>query len=808
MILSAVLAAAASLAAAQDNLLEMDASRRLGVAWGRAAVTLVADTSLPDPASFEGALDVALAAAELAPENPQGWRTVVAIAELAPDDSPKAGPAMARALKEIHRLDPADGTVQLARLTDAAERGTVADERVKAFEQLLSPQALKKLAPPVAARLAFDLALLQKRRGESQAWVRWLREACTLDPAFPIATETLAGVEAGLGSPLEAVSKALVDAVTADPGNIPSLNALARICLHEGLYVEADTLLELAARVAALDLDFRVIDDIVADRVIALWGQGRHADAAKVADARQAELNAMLRRRLGEATATTTQEDVNQGPTVTLPSSLASVRAALARSAGLPGADAAMALALRSLDDERTLAGPDAKAQAAIDLQKAWLQVTVGDFATVSELLASVEKEAPLTDQAKARFDGWLKLRRNENDAALAALQPIADRDPGAKLGTGMALEALGRPKDAARVYLAVIQENRDSVVGVYAADRLHGLVKARPGPTAEAKAVQKALARLPQSVPALLNDQRQALSCTLSFGNPSTTLDSLPVTISIQNRTSLPLEITPIGPIESRAALLLSAAVVGQRPISLTPWIFALDRRIQLKPLETLSFESDMARTPLGQVLLGDPLSGALIDATLVTNFRLTAERVQAGFMGNLSPSAILRIPAVQVDAAWREDALGEIRQIDRPEDLMKMVLLAYDLVARAAKGEADLEPSWKVVTDAWVALPPVAQAWTLMVLPKGRLEPMAPILDAAKVSTDERVRMSYLLRWVESPDDVQLTAAERLGGRIASVSAGVRGLLRAKARDQADVSQELGGGSVFSGDSSPEGR
>jgi hypothetical protein len=293
-----------------------------------------------------------------------------------------------------------------------------------------------------------------------------------------------------------------------------------------------------------------------------------------------------------------------------------------------------------------------------------------------------------------------------------------------------------------------------------------------------------------------------------VNFGNPPTTLDSLPLTISIQNRTSLPLEITPNGPIESRAALLLSAAVVGQRPISLTPWIFALDRRIQLKPLETMTFEVDMARSPLGQILLGDPLSGALIDATMVTNFRLTAERVQAGFMGNLSPSAILRIPAVQVDAAWREDALGEIRQPDRPEDLMKMVLLAYDLVARAAKGEADLEPSWKVVTDAWVVLPPPAQAWALMVLPKSRLEPLAPILEAAKVATDERVRLSYLLRWVESPDDVQLAAAERLGGRVASVAAGVRGLLQAKARDQADVTQELGGGNVFGGDTTSADR
>ena len=808
MIFSAVLAVAASLAGAQDNLLEMDASQRLGVAWGRAAVSLVADASLPDPASFEGALEVALAAAELAPENAQCWRAVVAIAELAPEDSAKAGPAMARALKEIHRLDPADGTVQLARLTDAAERGTTADDRVKAFEQLLQPDARKRLDGTVAARLAFDLALLQKRRGEPDQWIRWLREACALDPSFPIATETLAGVEAGLGAPLETVSKALVDAVAADPGNIANLNALARICLHEGLYAEADMLLELATLVAGMDLEFRVVDDMIADRVIALWGQGRHADAAKIADVRRRELNAMLRRRLGETTASATQEDVNQGPTVTLPSSLASVRAALARSAGLAGVDESIALAIRSLGDERTLVSDDPKAQAAIDLRQAWLQVTIGDAAAVPALLASVEREAPLTEQAKARFDGWIKLRQGENEAALKDLQPIADRDPGAKLGTAMAFEALGRLQEAGKAYLSVIQENRDSVVGVYAMDRLHGMVKARPAPTAEAKVVQKALERLPKAVPTLVKDQRQALRCTLSFDDPKTNLDSVPLKITIQNRTELPLEIAPSGPIESRAALLLSASVVGQKPISLTPWIFGLDRRIRLKPLESLVFEVDMARTSLGNVLMADPLAGALIEATLVTNFRLTAERVQAGFMGNLSPAARLRVPAVQVNPAWREDALGEIRQPDRPEDLMKMVLLAYDLVARAAKGETDLEPSWKAIADAWSAMPPAAQAWALMVLPKGRLEPLAPILEAAKVSSDERVRMSYLLRWVTSPDDVQLDAAERLGGRVATVAAGVRGLLRAQARDQADVSQDLGGGSVFGGDGSSESR
>ena len=646
MNLLASLAAAAALAAAPDDSMQADAARRLAVVWSRRAVELVADTTSPDPASFEAALAVSMAAAQLAPDDIQGWRMVVSIAELAPEDSAAAASAMTRALKEVSRLDPADTVVQLARLSDAVERGTVAEDRVNAYERLLAPSARQKVAAPVVARLAFDLALLQKRRGETDAWVRWLRDACATDPAFPLGTETLAGVEAGLGSSLDVVAGALVNAVTADPGNVPSLNALARVCLHEGLYAEADALLELAIRAANLDLDYMVVDDLIADRVLALWAQGRHADAAKVGDARQAEINAMLRRRLGEATATATQEDVNAGPMVVLPSSISGVRAALARSAGLSSAQATLDMALRSLDEERALVGDDARGLAALDLRKAWLQATLGDASAVPALLESVEREAPLNDQAKARFDGWIKLRRGDNEAALAMLQPIAEADPAAKLGVGMALEALGRPKEAATAYLGVARANRDTVVGVYAADRLQALVKARPGPTPESQAVRQAVGRLSKSVLGLVNEQGQALACSLSFGTPATTLESVPLTVTIQNRTQLPLEITTIGPIESRAAVLLSAAVVGQRPLSLSPWICALDRRLQLKPLETLTMEFDMSRTPLGKVLLGDPLSGALIDASLVTNFRLTSERVQAGFMGNLSPSADPRRP------------------------------------------------------------------------------------------------------------------------------------------------------------------
>ena len=795
-----------TLALGTDALVDLEARSRLSVAWSRAAVGLIAEPSRPIAASFLGALDVSLAAAELMPNNSQGWRVVQGIAEATDESLPAGRAAMKTALDQLGRLEPNDQLIRLGRLCDAAERGTASDERVAAFDKLLQPSARQRIGNAIASRLAFELSLLCKRRGDMEGWTRWLKESVQLDASFPSAAQALAGYEVGSGDGLDKVSAALVTAIAADPGNTGSLNALARICLHEGLYSDAERLLDLAIRIASFDLDYMLVDDLIADRMVALWGMGRHEDANKIAQERQAELNALLRRRMGDATATDKRED-EVGPRVTLPSALACVRAAVCRSGSLPNAEATLRDALASLDNDAKQAGDDAAAVAAVKLRKAWMQVTIGDPEEVQPLLDEADRAAPLSDVAKARFAGWLKIRRNQPDKALADLQPIAESDAGAKVGVGMALMAMGRTKDAAATQLAVARANRENAVGVYAADRLFDLVKARPGPTNESKAVQEAVARMPKPVWDLARDQAQAIACMATFGLPQTAFDSLPLTVTVQNRSGLTLAIDSDGPIESRAALLLEASVIGKRPLSLPPWIFPIDRQLELKPLETLSFELDMARTPLADVLLGDPLSGALISTRMVTNFRLTADRVQAGFLGNIGDSGVLRIPAVRVNAGWREDVLSEIRHPDRSEDLVKLVMLAYDLANRSTTDAAvDNDPAWKDINDAWMRLPPAAQAWTLMVLPRSKLVPMATLLEAARSSTDESVRMSYLLRWVDTPDDVTLAAAIRSGGRLATTAESVKALLQSKALDAADVNQSLEDAGVFgTGSSTP---
>ena len=57
-----------TLALSTDALVDLEARSRLSVAWSRAAIGLIAEPSRPIAASFLGALDVSLAAAELMPK--------------------------------------------------------------------------------------------------------------------------------------------------------------------------------------------------------------------------------------------------------------------------------------------------------------------------------------------------------------------------------------------------------------------------------------------------------------------------------------------------------------------------------------------------------------------------------------------------------------------------------------------------------------------------------------------------------------------------------------------------------------------
>ena len=93
-----------------------------------------------------------------------------------------AGAALASALANLARLEPGNDAVTLARLTSAVEAHTTAEARVRAYEQLLDSANASRISPVIRARLAYQLAMLQGRVGNTDLMARWLGEAVKLDP--------------------------------------------------------------------------------------------------------------------------------------------------------------------------------------------------------------------------------------------------------------------------------------------------------------------------------------------------------------------------------------------------------------------------------------------------------------------------------------------------------------------------------------------------------------------------------------------------------------------------------------------------
>lgn len=852
---------------AQD-VAELESRVRLSEAWSRAAIRLVADPDIPSAASFEGAVDLAREAAEMTPKDPDGWRVLLEIAESAGDGFPEAVSSSREAARRLSQFDPPDPVIWLSLFTQAIDRQRTSEARVAAFTKALSGQQRERRAPidgrAIDARLMFDRALLERRAGLMEDAQRSMREALLCDPSYPPPAEALAGIAASSNVPAGELAKALVASIAAEPTNISSLASLARLCMAEGLYPEAEKLYAIAVQVARRDFVFERIDELLSEQMLALWGTRQHAKASELATSRQTEVDTALLQQASEATGGAAGAAQRTRGLVALPASLHTIHAAMASSGQLPDAQRALRSALSSLESERSAVGEDPEAQSTIDLQQALLHVTVGDLSKVQPLLEAVDKIEPLSDRAKARFAGWTKLRGNFSEEALKDLEPIAEQDAVAKIGLGLALQALGRKDEAERTLLSVVRANRNNAFGLYAADCLWRIRPEAVEPSTEGLAIRDAVNGLPALVWKLATEEGRMITCDaeLRFTGGIFGRQSLELTLS--NRSGAVLALTPAGPVETRAALLFEITPLSQPTTFPPPVIIPIDRALRLQPNQSLKFSVDVARTPVLDEMIPHAVSGLYVRVRVYTNFRVTENAMFRGFLGASSESKVVSMASMDVTRGWIEDAISEISHPDHPEEVAKLVslALALDQVAEpeAAAGElktedkdrnnfmvrleqAEIDRGWAAVNAGWSRLTPAAQAWALMILPSTRLAALKPVIDQARTSTDPAVRTSLMLRWIESPQDPLLDAvvseaagASEAASAAAAAAAGasatepmrqdaaskrtaadqarslalraqaVRALLEAKARAASELQQIGDAPSVLGGTVAPE--
>lgn len=735
---------------------------------------------LPEPTATDYRVALALSewATDLAPDWLEGWRTFLQIASVAESVDDQGPERLRRALSAIVRLDPRDQVARLRLLSLAVDRYGTVEERVSAYERLLSRENLSKLGGPVASRLALELALLLYRNGDIDGFAARLAEAVALDPANPAATEMAAGfLRHRVGDPVGEAELALAAAV-ANPANLEPLQTLATLCLSNGAFAASQRLYGLV--LPLMPVQRQAIAEASAGLALSEWALGSTPAAIAIIDKRQRDLDQIVRE---EARLQDPDFDLAEADQIRVPPNrqLSTLKAVILRSIGSPEADAAVGEALLAIRLEADLMARQGDSPqvgrgiAELALESVgmllWLGADVdGAVGMYEQLVESVR----IGDSARARIEGWIALRRGDAAKAVELLEPLAAVDAISSLGLAQAYMDLDRRSDAARQYLEIWRRVPGSAMGVWSRDRLAGLLgRAVPAsPTAES--LESLVRGLPRTYDRLLSERERAVGVIIrpkktSFGP----LEPVEVDVEITNLTDLPLSISSAGPIEPNLAIIANATVSQlQRPVASPPLVVPISGVLRLEPRERVVVPVDLSLTAFGEVLDRTALSGSTVGCRVLTNFRpVSGGALQPAVLGAKAESPQIRVDGVRVSAGWVENALAAIATPDGDEDLVFMNLLAAvgaatDNATEAPPEEfATLNEIWPKMRAAWQQLDPASRGWLLASFPAIPSKGVAEIVDLARSSREPATVLGYLLGRVRSPDDPVLLEAMASG-------------------------------------------
>lgn len=731
---------------------------------------------LPEPSTddYRVALSLSEWATELDPDWSDGWRVLLRLSAAAEGLDDRTTERMRTALSSIVRLDPRDEVARLRLLSLAVERFDTVEERLAAYDRLLEPSNLSKLGTAVAARLAYESALLLYRSGDIPGFAARLAESVALDPSYPPATEMAAGfLRHNLDDPVGEV-ELFAAAALANPSNLLPLETMASISLNNGAYRAAARLYGLL--VELLPIDSAESADATVGLSLARWALGEGAAAVALIDARQEALDQIARdaaRRRNPGLGPLESEQVRSPPD----RNLSAVKAVIERSRGSAEADAALAVAMVALrlEADRIVEEDPGEARsrrlASLALEGAGLVLWLGEDVDASQrMLEQLGSMVRLADSTAGRFEGWLALQRGEPATAIESFEDD-DASPLAAIGLAEAFEAVGRRSDAARRHLANARDVPGTVHGIWSRDRLSRLLE-RPVPPSEvAAAIEAIVAEIPRTYDRLLLDRERAISLTLRGPSaPVEPLDSLVVEVELANLTDLPLAIDTVGPIEPNLAVLATAQVPQiQGTVQADPMVVPIGRVLRLEPRERVVVPIDLSLGPVGDVLERTAISGSTVQARVLSNFRpVPGGALQPGMLGAKAQGPQMRVDGVRISSGWLEDAVAAIRTPDEAGDLVLISLLASVGAATETNLEAIPEGEFTAIGEifpaivaAWPSLGPAGQGWLLASLPAMDSAGIDRIVDLARRSDEPLAMLGYVLGRVRSTDDPVLLEA-----------------------------------------------
>jgi len=734
-------------------------------------------------------------AVRLAPEDPEICRLEYQIAVLAEDD-----PGAQAALSRLLRLDSTDDAARLQWITLLLDSYQQADERVEAFGQVLAEPTL---APEIRSRLWLDLALLHKRRGDRDAFTDALAEAMAADPSNREAAAIAAGFfRMNVDDPY-AEAELLLGLLTADPTDITTRTTLAELLLRNGAYVAAERMYRVVVECME-HLDTAPPANFLADQAITLWANGQPDLALDLIEDRQELLEQQFMRKLRSEQAGLDPHEraikAQEPGSAPLAPLLATVRVAVRENLGRDDVADALERAMISYDVTAQLwegANVSPDKIAGIRLEGVFVAAWFGaDPELVRATIEKVESTHPLTDAARQRFDGIIALRGGDVDRAIELLEPLAETDELANLGYGEALLQKGRRRDGARALLAVARAQPGTLSGVWAADRLSGVIERRLPMSDLAQRLEALIDTLPRVADRFVRDPTLAVSMQVRPAKATfAPFEPVLVYVDINNNSGFPLAIDRDGPIRPQVLIKMTTAYDRRDKSNAVPSIVAdIGRRLVLQPGDRLSVPVVLTWHHFGQSAAARVLDGDFVSVNGTMNFRTNRIGLMTpGLLGSESTTGTIRIEGVRPTPEWEAETLAALEEPEGVPALQRVALLCQlrakllvrlaidraerrelrqrlDVEARELGAELDekiatdaarLQTITSTIVDAYAKMDGLSQAWIVSMVGVDVMP--EDVLQMARKSENRFVQIVYLLTKVLDPNDPMVDAGRR---------------------------------------------
>ena len=705
------------------------------------------------------------------PDSLPAWVKRLDLATATRDDLPESEAFELEALSNIIRLDPGNTVARFRRLVGEVDLNPTAEARISDYETLLAPENINQLGDGVASRMAFELALLQRRVGDMDAFATNLARAVELDPSFPMAVETAAGFFRMATDDLAAEVELMVAAVIANPFNRLLQNTIGQLLLAEGAYDGASRVLEMAVGLG----DKRVgkMVPLLEDLALAQWGRG--------------DLEIALR-TLNEAIQSQTMRLINeirrQNPLMDqlqilrdsppIQPQLAMVKAVML----FAGSDTKKAKEFQKelesgfstmrlfMEEGLKNAISEDQTEEVIVLREnlgnlaadeAWARVWFSeDLATVAELVDKALDAKAITGQQKQVIEAWVALREKRYADARAGFEEAGSDSAYANAGVAMLDAAQGRKQSAARGFMKVYKESPGTALGLWCRERLSRLIGAVIPPPEGTSELNQIIRGIPNGVFRAVSDPQGMLAINVEpKKNPIGPFEPLEIKVTLRNLLNIPLSIGLGGPIRPTIAIVPEISVAATDINQLSGQIFSIDRTFSIPARGQVDYNINFAASQLGLILNSIALQGASVRLRVVVNYQVVQDNVTIGPLGDQIVSIPIRMDGGYENTNPNGYLIQLIQSASNPrsvEDLISMGLLSqyYNLSLTWIE---ELRPSIReALVQGFIKLPPHARAWLLLQMPANE-EDLIRIVDLALATENPALFAVLFMNWTSDP-------------------------------------------------------